>query len=264
MRILFIGDIFGSTGRRILAEYLKKILEENTIEICIANGENSAGGRGITHNIEKKLYKYGVHIITGGNHSLVHSEIYDSTTPARHLLRPLNFHRGPKGIGETIYTLADGRKLGVINLQGRTFCDESIPCPFNIGETAVKEMIKHTSIIIIDFHAEATSEKNCLAHYLDGRVSAVIGTHTHVQTADERILPKGTAFISDVGMTGPEDSAIGMKFKSVLQRYLFQTHSRFEPASKGPMLNGVILDIDDDTGKAKSISRIFKRITFKV
>ncbi|MCP4629681.1 MAG: YmdB family metallophosphoesterase [bacterium] len=262
MRILFIGDIFGSTGRRVLAECLKDIIEENNIEVCIANGENSAGGRGITANIVKKLHKYGVHIITGGNHSLAHSEVYTPPPEIEHLLHPLNLPNG-KGSGTTVYTLPDNRTLGVINLQGRTFCDESIPCPFNAGMQAAKKLTGETSIIIVDFHAEATSEKVCMANYLDGHVSAVLGTHTHVQTADERILHKGTAFITDVGMTGPEDSAIGMKLKAILQRYLFGNHIRFEPASKGPMFNGVILDIDENSGKATSISRIFKRITFK-
>ncbi len=262
MRILFIGDIFGSTGRRVLAEYLKDILEENAIEICIANGENAAGGRGITANIVKKFHKYGVHIITGGNHSMVHNEVYDLLPQTQYLLRPLNSHSGTKGSGKLVYELPDGRKIGVLSLLGRTFYDETIPCPFQTGMHVVTEMSKLTPVIIIDFHAEATSEKICLANYLDGQVSALLGTHTHVQTADERILHKGTAFITDVGMTGPEDSAIGMKVQPVLERYLYQKHVRFEPASKGPMFNGVILDIDDTSGKAKSISRIFKRITF--
>lgn len=263
MRILFIGDIFGSTGRRVLAEYLKDILKENTIELCIANGENSAGGRGITHNILKKLHKYGVQVVTGGNHSLVNEEVYTTPSQAKHLLRPLNFADKSKGIGKTVYELTDGRKVGVINLQGRTFFDETIKCPFRTGLTAVKQIAQQTPIIIVDFHAEATSEKTCLAQYLDGQVSAVLGTHTHVQTADERILPKGTAFITDVGMTGPEDSAIGMKLKPILYKYLYQTHMRFEPATKGPMFNAVVLDIHDKTGKAISISRIFKRVSFK-
>ncbi len=262
MRILFIGDIFGSTGRRVLAECLKDIIEKNGIELCIANGENSAGGRGITGNIVKKLHKYGVQIITGGNHSLVHGEVYTPPPVIMHLLHPINLPNG-KGIGKTIYDLPDGKRVGVINLQGRTFCDESIPSPFDAGMQAAVELSEETSIIIVDFHAEATSEKVCMANYLDGHVSAVLGTHTHVQTADERVLHKGTAFITDVGMTGPEDSAIGMKHKAILQRYLYGNHMRFEPASKGPMFNGVILDIDDASGKTTAISRIFKRITFK-
>lgn len=263
MRILFIGDVFGSIGRRILAENLKDILIEYNIEVCIANGENAAGGKGITRNIVKKFHKYGVQIITGGNHSMVNEEVYDSSPPLQHLLRPINFQNEKKGVGKTVYELSDGRKIGVINLQGRTFFDKNFNCPFRAATAAVKEIAKQTSIIIIDFHAEATSEKVCMANYLDGEVSAVIGTHTHVQTADERILPKGTAFITDVGMTGPEDSAIGMKLKPVIEKYLFQTYLRFEAAKDGPMFNGVILDIHDKSGKTINISRIFKRISFK-
>lgn len=263
MRILFIGDIFGSTGRRILAENLEDILLENKIDVCIANGENIAGGRGITHNIVKKLRKFGVHIITGGNHSLYDEEIYSISPPVKHLLRPLNLPNETRGFGKTVYTLSDGRNVGIINLQGRTFMDENLLCPFRTGLTAAEEMAAHTPVILVDFHAEATSEKVCLANYLDGRVSAVLGTHTHVQTADERILPNGTAFITDAGMTGPEKSAIGMKLETILQKYLHQSHIRFEPASEGPMFNAVVLDIDDTSGKAISISRIFRRVTFK-
>ena len=263
MRILFIGDLFGSTGRRVLAENLEEISKENNIDVCIANGENLAGGRGITRNIVKKLHKYGVQIITGGNHSMYDMEIYNTSPPVKYLLRPLNLQKETKGTGKTIYQLSDGRKIGIINLQGRTFMDESLLCPFKTGMAALADIARQTPIIIVDFHAEATSEKICLANYLDGQVSAVLGTHTHVQTADERILPKGTAFISDVGMTGPEKSAIGMKLETILQKYLHQSHIRFAPATEGPMFNAVVLDIDDNSGKANSISRLFKRITFK-
>ncbi|MGD9200504.1 MAG: TIGR00282 family metallophosphoesterase [Chitinispirillia bacterium] len=263
MRVLFVGDIFGSTGRRVLSERLKDLKEKNEIDVCIANAENAAGGKGITLNILKKLNKYGVNVVTGGNHSMVHEEVYTSLNSMHYLLRPLNLYNENKGIGYTVYPLTDGRKIGVINLLGRTFFDAKIGCPFKFGMDTAKKIIKETPIIIIDFHAEATSEKVCLANYLDGLVSAVIGTHTHVQTCDERILPGGTAFITDAGMTGPEDSAIGMKLKSVIQKYLYQSHIRFEVASKGPMFNGVIVDIDDNTGKARSISRNFERIIYK-
>jgi metallophosphoesterase (TIGR00282 family) len=263
MRILFIGDVFGSTGRRILAENLKDTVTENRIDVCIANGENVAGGKGITLNILKKLRRHGVDIITGGNHSMHDEDIYFSTPPIQHLLRPINYKDEKRGIGETIYTLPDGRKLGVISLIGRTYFDGEIDNPFTSGLEAIERMSKQTPVIIIDFHAEATSEKVCLAHYLDGKVSAVLGTHTHVQTADDRVQPKGTAYITDVGMTGPEDSAIGMKFYQVIERFLHHTPTRFEPASKGPMFNAVILDIDDKSGKALSIDRIYKRISFK-
>lgn len=262
MRILFIGDVFGSIGRRVLAENLDRILDENRIDVCIANGENAAGGKGITRNILKKFHKYGVQIVTGGNHSKINLDIYDSSALVEHVLRPMNFSNENRGFGKTIYELEDGRKIGVINLMGRTYFKEDLNCPFRTGLGVAEKIRKETPIIIVDFHAEATSDKVCLAHYLDGKVSAVLGTHTHVQTADERILSSSTAFITDVGMTGPEDSAIGMKTETVLKRYIYQTHSRFEPATKGPMFNAVVVDVDDSTGKANSISRIFKRVLF--
>lgn len=262
MNILFIGDIFGSLGRRICASRLPSLREENNIDVCIVNGENAAGGRGLTCNIFKKLRKFGVDVVTGGNHSFSIPDHSVAFMEYPEVLRPHNYPVGNIGKGITIYTLPDERILGIINLQGRTFLHESIDCPFRIGNAAIEELEKKTPCILIDFHAEATSEKGALARFLDGRVSAVIGTHTHVQTADERILEKGTAFITDAGMTGPEDSIIGMKHEQVIQRFLLQTHVRFEPSNKGAMLNGVILDIDDATGHARSIQRIFERIDF--
>lgn len=262
MRILFIGDVFGSTGRRVLAENCKDIIAEYRADICIVNGENVAGGKGITLNIVKKMRRYGVDIITGGNHSMADEDIYFHTPPVQHLLRPLNYRNEKRGMGKTVFTLDDGRKIGVISLLGRTFFNDNLDCPFKTARSAIKEIMEQTPVILIDFHAEATSEKICLAHYFQGKVSAVLGTHTHVQTADERILPGGTAFITDVGMTGPEDSAIGMKFKQVIERFLNHSPTRFEPASKGPMFNAVVLKIDDSTGETKHIQRIYKRTPF--
>lgn len=262
MRILFIGDIFGTIGRRILAERLSSLLSDNAIDVCIANGENAAGGRGLTGNIFKKLRKYGVEVVTGGNHSFSIPDAAYRFMEQPNVLRPLNYPPGNIGTGSTLFTLANGRKLGIINLQGRTFIHEALDCPFRTGLAAVEELRKETNLVFVDFHAETTSEKGALARYLDGTVSAVVGTHTHVQTADERILPEGTAFISDVGMTGPEDSIIGMKHEQVIRRFIMQTYTRFEPSDKGAMLNAVIIDIDDSTGKALSIKRIYERITF--
>ena len=176
------------------------------------------------------------------------------------VLRPHNYPPGNIGKGVTLYTLPDGRTCGIINLQGRTFVHETLDCPFRIGLETVENLQKQTATIIVDIHAEASSEKCALARYLDGKVSAVLGTHTHVQTADERILAGGTAFITDVGMTGPEDSVIGMKHEQVIRRFLLQTHVRFEPSDKGAMLNAVVIDIDDSSGHAISIQRIFERI----
>jgi metallophosphoesterase (TIGR00282 family) len=260
VRILFIGDIFGSAGRRVLARDLAGILEDNAIELCIANGENAAGGWGLTANILKKLRKYGVQVVTGGNHSFANQEILQAIDSDPALLRPLNLPPANPGTGKTVYALQDGRKVGVLNLQGRTFFPEALDCPFRLGEKAIEELREQTPIIIVDFHAEASSEKIAFAQYVDGTVSAVIGTHTHVQTADERILPRGTAFITDAGMTGPEQSVIGMKTKTVIRRFLLQTPVRFEPSTDGPMLNAVILQVDDQTGKAISITRMYERV----
>ena len=263
MKILFIGDTFGNVARRILAERLSKLIDEKGIELCIANGENIAGGRGITGNMAKKLRKYGVQVITGGNHSFTVPDNDFSFMNEPWVLRPHNFPPGNIGKGFIVFELPDGRKAGVLNLQGRTFFNETIDCPFRTGDDVIAEMQKQTNIIIVDFHGEATSEKLAYAYHVDGRVSAVIGTHTHVQTADERILTNGTAYISDVGMTGPEVSIIGMKPQQVIHRFIFQTHARFEPSEEGPMLNAVVIDLDDSSGKARSIERIYERVTFE-
>ncbi|NLG15947.1 MAG: TIGR00282 family metallophosphoesterase [Fibrobacter sp.] len=262
MRILFIGDIFGNTGRRVLAECLRTIIEGKKIDVCIGNGENAAGGRGLTSNLFKKLRKYGLDIITGGNHSFSIPDSDIEFMENERVLRPLNFPPGNIGRGATVITIPDGRSIGVINLQGRTFMHEALDCPFRTGKAAIEEMRKSTPIIVVDFHAEATSEKLAFANYVDGTVSAVLGTHTHVQTSDEKVLKGGTAYISDAGMTGPEDSIIGMQRKQVIRRFLMQTPVRFEPAEGGPMLNGVIIEVEDTTGKALSIERIYERVTF--
>jgi metallophosphoesterase (TIGR00282 family) len=262
MNILFIGDVFGNVGRRILAENLQGFLADYNIDVCIANAENAAGGWGCTVNILKKLRKYGVHIVTGGNHSLANQDILPAMHSDPALLRPLNMPPGNPGKGKTVYELGDGRKIAVLNLQGRTFFPEAYDCPFRLGREALEELRKETPVIVVDFHAEASSEKSAFAQHIDGSASAVIGTHTHVQTADERILPGGTAFITDAGMTGPEHSVIGMKTRTVVRRFLLQTPVRFEPSSDGPMLNAVVLDVDDTTGKAVSIARIYERVVF--
>lgn len=260
MNVLFVGDVFATIGRRVLSERLAPLLRERSIDCCIANCENAAGGHGLTHRLVKRLRRYGVHVFTGGNHSFSIPDPDRSFMDFPYILRPLNFPPGNIGHGSTLFTLEDGRTIGVINLQGRTFFHESLDCPFRAGKTAAEELAAHTKVIIVDFHAEATSEKLAFATWMNGAVSAVIGTHTHVQTADERLLSNGTAFISDAGMTGPEESIIGMKADEVIHRFLLQTHIRYEPSTRGAMLNAVVLDIDDDTGKARSIERIFERI----
>ena len=260
MKILFIGDIFGNVGRRVLAERLPAIAREHSIDVCIGNGENVSGGRGMTKNLFRKLRKYGLDVITGGNHSFSVDDNDYSFMEEPISLRPLNFPPSNLGHGSTLFTLADGRTIGVVNLMGRTFMHESLDCPFRLGLAAINELREQTPIILVDFHAEASSEKAALAHYVDGLASAVVGTHTHVQTADERILPKGTAFITDAGMTGPERSIIGMKPEGVIKKYLLQTYVRYEPSEDGAMLNGVVIEVDDKSGKALSIKRLFERV----
>ncbi len=262
MKIFFIGDVFGNLGKRILAERLPSFIQEHSIDVCIANGENVAGGKGLTHNLIGKLRKFGVNVITGGNHSFANADGLDDLANDPFVLRPHNFPPGNVGKGTALYTLADGRTLGIVNLQGRVFFNEDLDCPFRTGEAAIRELSSRTRAIVVDFHAEATSEKKALAAYIDGTVSAIIGTHTHVQTADERISAAGTASITDAGMTGAEDSIIGMKKEQVIRRFLLQTPVRFEPSDDGPVLCGVIVDIDDASGKAASISRVYERIRF--
>jgi 2',3'-cyclic-nucleotide 2'-phosphodiesterase len=262
MKILFVGDVFADIGRRVLAERLAPLIAERGIDCCIANAENAAGGHGLTGNLAKKLRAFGVNAITGGNHSFTFPDNDPSFMEEPHILRPLNFPPGNVGHGTVLLSLPDGRTVGIVNLQGRTFHREIIDCPFRLGKAAIEELKKKTNIVIVDFHAETTSEKLAFAVFVDGSASAVLGTHTHVQTADERVLHGGTAFISDVGMTGPEDSIIGMKAEGVVRRFLLQTAVRFEPAGCGPILNAAIVVIDDATGRALSIERIFERLTF--
>jgi hypothetical protein len=262
MRIFFIGDIFGNTGKRVLAERLPSFLKEHSIDVCIANGENAAGGKGITHNLIGKLRTFGVNVITGGNHSFANADAFDDFAKDPFVLRPHNFPPGNIGTGTALYTLPDGRTIGIVNLLGRVFFGENLDCPFRTGLAAIEELSRSTKAIVVDFHAEATSEKKAFAAYVDGRVSAVVGTHSHVQTADELVSPAGTASITDAGITGAEASIIGMKKEQVIKKFLLQTPVRFEPSADGPMLNGVVIDIEDASGKATSITRVYQRMRF--
>ncbi len=260
MRLLFIGDIFGSIGKRILADTLPGLCKEIPVDCIIANGENAAGGRGLTHAIIRKLRIIGIPIITGGNHSLVQADAYSDFVIDPYLLRPANIPLGNIGKGFCVYQLSDGRKLGVMNLIGRTYMNDHYDCPFRTFDSLLTEAAPHNYPLLLDFHAEATAEKKAMLAHVDGRISALVGTHTHVQTSDEQITDRGTAYITDVGMTGPEKSAIGMKYEQVVKKFIFQTHVRYEPSEEGPMLNAVHIDIDDATHKASSITRIYKRL----
>lgn len=255
MRILFVGDVVGSPGRDMVKEYVPKLKEKYRPTITIINGENAAGGRGITEAIYRSFLEVGAQAVTLGNHTWDNREIFEFIDKAKYLVRPANFPEEVPGKGIT-YLKINQDEVAIINLQGRTFMP-TIDCPFKKADELVEEAQKRTPIIFVDFHAEATSEKQAIGWYLDGRISAVVGTHTHVQTADERILPGGTAYISDVGMTGPYDGILGVEKDAVLKRFLTSLPSRFEVPKEGrTLLSAVMIDIDKKTGKAKKIERI--------
>jgi 2',3'-cyclic-nucleotide 2'-phosphodiesterase len=255
MRVLFVGDIFGKPGRRALQERLHGLIHEHRIDFTIANVENAAGGFGITPQIADELLKSEIDLLTSGNHIWDKRAIIPYLGEQPKLLRPHNYPPGVPGTGIYVGDTRCGVRLAVINLQGRVFMPP-IDCPFVTGLTAIEQVRSETNIILVDFHAEASSEKQAFAWYIDGQASAVVGTHTHVQTADERILPKGTAYITDVGMTGSYDSVIGSIPALALERFLRQIPIRLEPAGGNLRLNGAIIEIDQSTGLATSIKRI--------
>ena len=254
LKVLFIGDIIGKAGRRAVKDKLPSLIKEHVPHLVIANGENSAGGFGITPDIVRELLGFGIDIITTGNHVWDKKEIVGFIDNDNRILRPANFPPGVPGYG---YTVCSSRKgmVGVINLQGRVFMNP-LDCPFRTALDIIEKMKDETKVILIDFHGEATSEKNAMALFLDGRVSGIIGTHTHVQTADERILPKGTAYITDVGMTGALQSVIGIKMEQALRRFLTQMPQKFQIENKDMRLMGAVLSIDASSGKAYNIKRL--------
>jgi 2',3'-cyclic-nucleotide 2'-phosphodiesterase len=255
MNILFIGDIFASAGRSIVAEHLPNLVRDNHIELVVANGENSAGGFGITPLIAEELLKLGIHVLTGGNHSFDKREIHEYFPRQPRLLRPANYPEGLPGQGMYAGRTEAGVSYAVINLQGRASMS-NIDCPFRKADQLLRDLDPNVKVRIVDFHAELTSEKMAMGWYLDGRVSAVIGTHTHIPTADARILPGGTAYQTDAGMTGPYQSVIGVDKETVLRRFLTGLSGRMEAAKGGAELHGVVLEIDSGTGRAISIRRI--------
>ena len=255
LRILFLGDIVGSPGRDLIEENLTKIKKRYHPHLIIANGENAAGGRGINEKILKQLYGYGINVITMGNHTWDQKEIFDFIDDYQHLIRPANYPKGTPGNGFTVIHF-NSYKIAVINLQGRTFLPP-IDCPFTTVMNIIEMVKKETPIIIVDFHAEATSEKQAMGWFLDGKVTAVIGTHTHVQTGDEKILPGGTAYITDVGMIGPYDGVLGMKREAVIEKFITSLPQRFEvDKSERWQINGLIIDINLETGKTEKIERL--------
>jgi len=255
VRILFIGDIFGKPGRELVRRGVGALVEHHQIDLVIANAENAASGSGITRELGDQILGYGVDVMTSGNHVWSKREAVDYIGAEPRLLRPANFPADAPGNGSYLARSADGRTAGVINIMGRVFM-QPLDDPFVAVRREIDALRPRAKIIIVDFHAEATSEKAAMGWYLDGRVTAVIGTHTHVQTADERILPKGTAYLTDVGMTGPHDSIIGVEIEPALSRFLTGMPSRFEPATQNPRLNAVMIDADEKTGLAVDIERL--------
>ena len=259
MNILFIGDIVGSPGRQAVKELLPVLKKEHRLDFVIANAENAAGGSGITERVAAELFDSGVSVLTSGDHIWKKKDILEFITREPRILRPVNFPEGAPGRGAAVFKTEAGIGVGVVNVQGRVFM-EALDCPFRTVRRELEILSKEAKVIIVDVHAEATSEKVALGWYLDGKVSAVLGTHTHIQTADEKILPGGSAYISDAGMTGPYNSVIGRRIEDVLERFITSVPVRFEVAEGDIQLHGVVLDIDENTGKARSILRIQKKM----
>jgi metallophosphoesterase (TIGR00282 family) len=255
MKLLFIGDIVGKPGRKIIDNLLGLVIDKFQIDVVVANAENAAGGMGITPSIAEELFSRGIDIITSGNHIWRKKDIIPFLEARDDILRPANYPGGAPGKGMTTMNTRGGPSLCVINLEGRTFM-RSLECPFNTAEFLLDQVREKTNLIVVDFHAESTSEKVALGWFLDGRVSAVVGTHTHVQTADEKILPGGTAYITDAGMTGPMDSVIGIEKEIIIKKFLTQRPISFKVAKKNLYMQGVVVDIDESTGKCVSIQRV--------
>ena len=255
MRILFIGDIVGRPGREILRKGLRTIVDAHDVDLVIANAENAASGFGLTRDIGDAILSLGVDVMTSGNHIWDKKEVLDYIVREPRLIRPANYPAGVPGRGSYLAQTGDGRFVGVVNVMGRVFMP-SLDDPFAVVLREIEALRPRTRVIIVDFHAEATSEKVAMGWHLDGRATLVVGTHTHVQTADERILPHGTAYLTDAGMTGPHDSIIGMEIAPSLGRFLNGMPSRFEPATGNPRLNGVVVEADDKTGTATAVTRV--------
>ena len=261
MRFLFLGDVFGKPGRQAVTRLVPRLITRERLDLVVANAENVANGAGVTPDAAEELLAAEVNLLTSGNHIWAKREIVPYLeAPGSRLLRPANYPAGSPGRGRGVATTPDGRKLGVVNVEGRVFM-KSLDDPFRRAEEEIEALrAEGVGCILVDVHCEATSEKNAMGHFLDGRVSAVLGTHTHIQTSDERVLPGGTAFQTDVGMCGPWDSVIGVKKELVIERFLTQRPIGFDPARRDVWLQGAIVDVDDATGKARSIVRVQERM----
>jgi metallophosphoesterase (TIGR00282 family) len=255
MNILFVGDIVGRPGRDLVQRGLRRLVEYYDIDLTVANAENAAAGFGLTRDIGETLLEWGVDVMTSGNHIWDKKEVLEYIGVEPRLLRPANYPAGVPGRGSCVAQTHDGRSVGVINVMGRVFM-APLDDPFAVVLREIEAVRHRARVILVDVHAEATSEKIAMGWHLDGKVTVVIGTHTHVQTADERILPRGTAYMTDAGMTGPHDSIIGMEREPSLARFLNGMPSKFEPASGNPRLNGAVIEADDKSGRATKITRI--------
>jgi metallophosphoesterase (TIGR00282 family) len=255
MTILFIGDIVGRPGRDLVQKGLRALIDHYDVDLTIANAENAAAGFGLTRDIGETLLEWGIDVMTSGNHIWDKKEVLEYIAVEPRLLRPANYPAGVPGRGSCVAQTRDGRSVGVINVMGRVFM-APLDDPFAVALREIEALRHRARIIVVDMHAEATSEKIAMGWHLDGRVTAVIGTHTHVQTADDRVLPGGTAYLTDAGMTGPHDSIIGMEKEPSLARFLNGMPAKFEPASGNPRLNGAVIEADDKTGRATKITRI--------
>jgi len=255
MRILFIGDIVGRPGRELVRQGLGALVDYHSIDLVIANAENAAAGFGITREIGDQLLDWGVDVMTSGNHIWDKKEALDYIGTESRLLRPANYPAGAPGNGSYLARTKGGQTVGVINVMGRVFMP-LVDDPFAIVLREIEALKSRARIIFVDFHGEATSEKIAMGWHLDGKVTAVVGTHTHVQTADERVLPKGTAYLTDVGMTGPHDSVIGVEIQAALGKFINGLPARFDTATENPRLNAVVIDADEQTGRATDIERV--------
>lgn len=255
MKILFIGDIVGSPGRRAVRELVPRLRAEHGLDMVVANGENSAGGSGITPGTAQEIFESGVDVITSGDHLWDQKEVTHLLASEPRFLRPLNYPPGTPGAGSTIFRKEGLPPVAVINVQGRTFM-ANLEEPFRAVDAEVSRLVGEVSIFLVDVHAEATSEKIALGRFLDGRVSAVIGTHTHVQTADEQVFPGGTAFLCDAGFTGPHESVLGREIEPIIQRFLTSQPQRFAVAKERVLLQGAIIEVDNASGRAVGITRV--------
>jgi metallophosphoesterase (TIGR00282 family) len=255
MRVLFLGDVVGKPGRRAVVESTPHLIATESLDFVIANCENASGGVGVDPRAASELLKAGVDVLTSGNHIWAKRDVVDYLRDSDVLIRPLNFAPGVPGRGWTVRPSRSGVPIAVVNLIGRVFMN-NYDCPFRAADAALETIGARARVVIVDMHAEATSEKAAMGWHLDGRVSAVVGSHTHVQTADERVLPDGTAYLTDAGMCGPRDSVIGVKRELVLDRFLTQMPTRFEVATGPAMLQGAIIDVDEATGRARAITRV--------